>query len=437
MLRKNLMILSRTRIFQNLYCSLLLISVLCLFSCGYKDNPRIPYRDIPQRVTSTDIAFIGDTVYLRIFVPRVNEKGEKRENLTGLYIYRKSSEITKGFQEKKEEKQEEKPKEPETTEISGTRDTSSIFKQKSEKTQTQEAFGFGREMSMPGSNITNLGAIHDFEPVDFQDNYALISELDIAEDGSEHIIYADSIDELLDEGQADPVQVSYVIRTVNSEGRYSKFSNIFQKTAFFTPEPPENISCMQTDAGIEIKWDKCSSVINGADYSDQILYSIYRAENEAGIEDPFLSPINQEPSGSLSYTDNSYEDSRKLYYSVRSVLKTDIANFSSVNSKSCFTEIISEIEKRAVEGVLILAEHESAILLWKPFPGENIKGYNIYRKHSTEKEFTLVNPQPVISYRFQDNGLKSGIYSYYITAVLDTDPVTESQPSAAAEIEIK
>ncbi len=437
MLKKSFIISSRTRIFLILFCNTVLLFLLA--SCGYKADPMVPHRNIPQRITKADIIFLKDTVHIRLFIPDTNEKGEKKDNLAGLEIYRKVSEI---MQEKQDKEQEEKDtsgtikRDTTAEEKSQAKDKSSFLSQKSEKTQTQESFGFGREMAMPGSNITSLGAVYDYQPVDFNDNYELIETLKLADIDKSTLVFADNISTLLQENVEKPLELSYVTRVIDSNNTRSKFSTIFYQRVFFSPEPPAFLECTGTENGIELSWHESKTIINNRDFSGQIFYDVFGSDSEDAIKDPFQKPLNPDPVKDLRYLDRTPRIKAEFYYTVRSVLVTQTGKYASAISKICKAEISLEKGIEIVEGLLAFTEENSIILLWKPSAQKNISGYNIYRKRKNQAGFTLITEKPVTSYRFHDTGLDRGVYQYYVTAVISTEPLIQGKPSAIAEAEI-
>lgn len=415
MSKTNLKALLKTRIYRNLFFSIILFAAT--FSCGYKADPKIPYRAIPQRIINAEIKSIGNSIFLKFIIPQSNERGDMIFDIRNLKIYRKID---------SHDPSEMPPPATGPAEDRETTDTER-FRQReagpmsSSGTSTQDAFGFRRDTIHPESDISQLRVSRDFKPQDFH-NYILISNIDISGKEGSEFLFEDSPEN----GSAHNIQkVEYVIVTYDQKGNRSNFSNIFRTYTAKTASIPENIHCSLTSDGIKLEW--APSHIKNDDYT--IKYNIYLTDNVDLLNDPFLRPVNKIPVTGTDFTDMTKRHSSFYYLFIRSVTEINGLLFESENSKHCTVFLPDSDEIPPVDGVLHFVDHKGIVLLWRPSVNKNLIGYNIYRKYKGDTDYILLNDSPVVAHRFHDTDIAGGKVLYYITAVTSLEPLIESKPS--------
>ncbi len=115
------------------------------------------------------------------------------------------------------------------------------------------------------------------------------------------------------------------------------------------------------------------------------------------------------------------------------VLAIDDISVNNAKGEPVFSQDFEEVEDNRVYGRSVYRGKEppKADLESQPRTTRaNLSGYKVYRNGSSIA--TIANPATLT---YNDNGLSNGSYSYYVTATY-TDPVTESGPSNAEEVEI-
>lgn len=63
---------------------------------------------------------------------------------------------------------------------------------------------------------------------------------------------------------------------------------------------------------------------------------------------------------------------------------------------------------------------DSALVSWSPVSQQNLTGYNVFRKASSESNYTLSNPIPVAGMSYTVTSLSGAtVYEFRVTAVYD------------------
>jgi fibronectin type 3 domain-containing protein len=198
---------------------------------------------------------------------------------------------------------------------------------------------------------------------DMTDTFVLLRASDgtferIAFPGSSERSYADT-DFRTDE------HYRYKIVARNLRGIVSDDSNILAVTPLPPPPPPNDISFAVKGNSVILSWQ---------DEGKDVRYNVYKTF-ESGNHAP--SPVNASPLSGNSFTE-AFEINRIVYYSIRSVVKSDVINEGPPSAEV-------EVDPFALvpappEGLRAFAAPDRVILYWD-IPSEPwVTGFNVYRK---------------------------------------------------------
>lgn len=153
---------------------------------------------------------------------------------------------------------------------------------------------------------------------------------------------------------------------------YSSDSNIITIMPRPLPLPPAQAKLSIKPDSIELSWDSSG---------ESACYNVYRTAEKG----KYSTPLNAEPLCAATFRDNIIFTDRNIYYTVRALLKGDMAD---VGYASAELEVkISLMVPSAPSDVRVVKGSERTYLIWKENPEVWVKGYSVYRKISGETEF--------------------------------------------------
>ncbi|KAF0145862.1 MAG: fibronectin type III domain protein [Nitrospirae bacterium] len=192
-------------------------------------------------------------------------------------------------------------------------------------------------------------------------------------------------------------------------------SNIIAVKPLAVPPAPQNVSFLVGNDALSISWE-------GA--RENILYNIYRSSEKGKYS---ITPINNEPIKTTSYSDN-FDMDKTVYYTVRGALNNEYRNEGPA-SDEIEVNPVDFIPSRP-EGLQAIFAGDKAVISWKENPEVWVKKYRVYRKTNEEEGFKLAG-EPVTP-AFTDREKTGTKHVYKITAV---GPSKESEFSGAVAVD--
>jgi hypothetical protein len=160
-------------------------------------------------------------------------------------------------------------------------------------------------------------------------------------------------------------QYRYKIVARNLRGILSDDSNILAVTPLQPPPPPNDISFAVKGNSLILSWQ---------DEGKDVRYNVYKSF-KSGNHGPAL--INASPLSENSFTD-TFEISRIVYYSIRSVKQSDVINEGPSSAEVKVDPFV--LVPPVPEGLKAFAAPDRVILYWDT-PSESwVTGFNVYRK---------------------------------------------------------
>ncbi len=215
----------------------------------------------------------------------------------------------------------------------------------------------------------------------------------------------------------------YALCAKDGKGKKSILSGPLKVIPQIVPSAPEQLSAQMFEDKIEISWEKPSKQSSSnVDFS----WNLYRSVNNDDFN--LLSTIN---STENSYSDRDFEFGNRYSYFIRALSSTGKNNESTSSER---VSIIAEdtFPPSVPTGLTLDIDKKGVVLFWIPSAKDNdLAGYNIYRKKNNDKNFIILNNEPVKSSTYLDSTVMPGtLYTYAIKAV---DSSSNSNESALSE----
>ncbi len=191
---------------------------------------------------------------------------------------------------------------------------------------------------------------------------------------------------------------------------------------------------LQAQAGnshIKLNWTRV------ADSQEILGYNVYRSTTSGGQTEV---PLNSSIIRGTSYTDRSVTVNTPYYYTVRPVFRIMSNEVSAAPKKWMVnTDKVNDVKQELNQSYSNMPSQTFALAAtagnscvdveWKPFTGNNVLGYNLYRGTSSGK-YEVV---PIKSFgkdiiKYTDKDVKNGVAYYYTIKAVFNDK-TESGPA--------
>ncbi len=261
-----------------------------------------------------------------------------------------------------------------------------------------------------------INSTFDLSEEDFAARSTLIKSLPIEDTdfARKQLSYTDS---LTFAGQS--AKLIYSVRFVNASGQKAAFSNflVIEPTAKVAQEP-SNVKLTVNQNAVVVNWNAPTANIDNSQPPNIIGYNIYRMDDEKSV----VKLLNGSPVTSSEYDDKFFEFEKTYTYFLRTVsLGADSQPTESADSNVVKIMPKDTFPPSAPGAVTIAASPNMISIFFATNPENDVVGYRIYR--STEAnvpkaDWSLLNPQLLMTNTFQDLNVESGKkYFYYITAV--------------------
>ncbi|MBN2688729.1 MAG: fibronectin type III domain-containing protein, partial [Deltaproteobacteria bacterium] len=238
----------------------------------------------------------------------------------------------------------------------------------------------------------------------------------------------------------------YKIRSYDSRGRQSGFSDIASAATAPTPNPPIILKTVPHVKAIEVVW--APSPARSADPNPMKGYKLYRAKVESGPYSPVATILGRDVGlgGSstttldkllkVEYIDKNLADGEDYYYKVSAYDVKDLESDLSAPIKGSTIPVVRNLSVRDD----MIREIE---LTWDHIPSPLIKGYYVYRGTQESGEFSKIkkvdrsstDKSPTMRYT-DEQGLGDNVTYYYKVTAYNGDN-KETSPSVPASATTK
>ncbi|MBO0724178.1 MAG: hypothetical protein J2P52_01150 [Blastocatellia bacterium] len=236
--------------------------------------------------------------------------------------------------------------------------------------------------------------------------------------GSSDMVYKDP---LVVKSDAESKRYRYAVRTFDTAGRATDFSNYATIEPLFNLAlPPDGLAAKQAETQIEITWNAPAGNINETSPANVAGYNIYRRQGGA------FSKINAEPLREPHFSDRDFQFGANYQYVVRSLsLKPGSANLidaiESEDSRPLDHTPKDTFPPTPPKPVTIASINGIVSVFWPVSAESDVIGYNIYRtedENATPEKWVRLNSELYKTASFRDDHVQVGKkYFYRISAV--------------------
>jgi hypothetical protein len=210
----------------------------------------------------------------------------------------------------------------------------------------------------------------------------------------------------------------------------SEDSNIISFVWYVPPGAPENLKIQAEDSKIIVSWDQVSRQVDGAAFSEQVQYQVFRSM--AGGE--FL-PIGKVQK-SRTYVDTAVVNGKQYFYKVQAVIGHEKGNVGGGSVSSLAIVPVDKTAPAPPTGVKAVKTADGMKVFWSPVKENDVKGYRIYRRVPGDTGAVFVGKVNVPYTLFVDQKTPVGVARifYSVSSFDGEDPANESAASPEAMI---
>lgn len=352
---------------------LLVALALCLGACGKRGAPVAPERRLPAAVQDLTAAMIGEGVRLTWSLPRIRVDRSAVKDLRRTEVYRRLE--AEGAPE---------PPRPAVLTFEGL---------------------FGAPPGVAG-----------FERV----ASIALTEPGAAAPRSNQIVHTDA------QSLAFGRRYTYVVVTIDEQGRPSPPSNRVGLLVAAAPRPPSGVAADPGDRQVLLTWQAPTSLEDGSPTAAPLLYNVFRASSP---DTRPARPLNPEPIAATRYVDLAVQNDATYHYSVRALLGAGgPASHASDTIPATPEDTTAPAQPR---GLVAVAAGATVRLAWEAVTDPDLAGYHVYRSATPARGFTRVTAALQAPTTFVDTQVRAGqTYYYVVTAIDRSRRANESVPSA-------
>jgi fibronectin type 3 domain-containing protein len=244
--------------------------------------------------------------------------------------------------------------------------------------------------------------------------------------------------EYLDQYLTHNTPYYYKLRSYDSRGRQSKFSEIISAETAPTPNPPIILKTESHIQSIEITW--APSPAKSDDPQPLNGYRIYRADQINGSYNKVADILGRDigmrtgtkktmdKSLKVNYTDRNLTDGKEYFYKLTAYNTKNLESDFSTSVKGTTIPTVSNLSARGD----MIREIE---LVWDREESPHVQGYYVYRSINKDKDFHKIKKisQPTLGRKKQirfvdDMELADKVAYYYYVTVFESSDM-ETSPS--------
>jgi hypothetical protein len=228
-------------------------------------------------------------------------------------------------------------------------------------------------------------------------------------------------DPLIVKGNVESKRYRYAVRTFDTAGRATDFSNYATIEPLLNLAlPPDGFAVNQAETQIEITWNAPAGNINETSPGNVSGYNIYRRQGGA------LSKVNAEPLREPHFSDREFQFGVNYQYVVRSLSfkpgSTNLIDAIESDDSRPFNYTPKDTFPPTPPKPVTIASINSIVSVFWPLSAEpDVVGYNIYRTEDENvppEKWVKLNSELYKTASFRDDHVQVGKkYFYQITAV--------------------
>src|SRR5262245_19541340 len=223
---------------------------------------------------------------------------------------------------------------------------------------------------------------------------------------------------------------TYVVLTVDDQGRISAPSSRASITYIAAPAPPRDLKAEAGDKEARLTWAAPASRDDGTEPA-QLGYEVFRAVGP----DAGLVPIGRTSTGVTELIDRGLQNDLGYSYAVRAVRSTaGTTAYGPLSARVAVTPV--DTTPPAPPTDLTGVPSAGAVRLsWRPSPDADVAVYIVYRAESG-RDFVRVGSARPPAVAFTDRDVPSGRYQYVITAQDAGSRANESERSNVVAVTV-
>lgn len=226
---------------------------------------------------------------------------------------------------------------------------------------------------------------------------------------------------------------TYVVVSVDAQGRASPPSNRATVTVLAAPRPPEGLQASAGDRQVRLHWRPPTTLEDGSPVPGPLLYQVFRSRSP---EEPRTRPLNPEPFSSPAFTDLAAQNDTTYVYTVRALLGPQ--GPASRESEAAQATPEDRTPPAAPRGLVAVAAPEGIRLAWEGVRDPDLAGYHVYRSVASGRGYQRLTSAPQSQTTYQDTtAVRGKTYYYVVTAVDRSRRANESVPSPETSATIR
>ncbi|HTO11780.1 MAG TPA: fibronectin type III domain-containing protein [Candidatus Binatia bacterium] len=217
---------------------------------------------------------------------------------------------------------------------------------------------------------------------------------------------------------------TYVVVTVDTQGRSSAPSPRVSLTFVAAPEPPADFRAEPGDGQARLSWRPPARLTDGSAVSGPLTYEILRAP----AADAPLAPIARTTPDTTSATDRGLENDRTYYYAIRALRQEGATRVEGEPTTTAAVTPVDVTPPPPPTDLVAIPSERTVRLSWTPSAAGDVAVHVVYRALGSGP-LQRVGAVRVPGATFIDQEVPPGTYRYAVTAQDAGARANESRPS--------
>lgn len=204
---------------------------------------------------------------------------------------------------------------------------------------------------------------------------------------------------------------TYVVVTVDAQGRTSPPSPRVMLTFLATPEPPADLKAEAGERQVRLSWRPPARLSDGSPVDAPLVYEILRSSSPDGP----LAPVARTEPGAGAATDAGLENDRTYHYAVRAIRQEGASQAEGQATPRVAATPTNLTPPAPPSDLLAIPSPGTVRLSWTPSPDRGVARYVVHRADGAGP-FERVGSVRAPGTTFTDADLRAGTYRYAVTA---------------------
>jgi hypothetical protein len=189
--------------------------------------------------------------------------------------------------------------------------------------------------------------------------------------------------------------------------------------------PPRAIKAVGGEQNVELAWEAVSTRSDGSVFNGFIGYNVYRRDEGGAYGE---ASLNKEPLRTTLYTDNTAQNDKTYFYTVRAVDSPALPWKESLDALEATATPRNVTPPERPTGLTVVPGVGRVFLTWNENREGDIAGYYLYRSTKSERDRERLNDKPLARTTYSDETVEPGRLYYYVVTAVDQSG-NESKPS--------